>query len=159
MHPQRSLLALAVAGAAVLILPAALPSFGPRQEPGEKHKEDETPLEKQMERIDRGMKTLRRSVTDPAKTADNVVLVRGMEEAALLAVPLCPDPFTPMDETQKTVWRIGFERRILAVADGLLQLEQALVENRLEDAKKQHEALMKLKKDGHNTYIPPEEEE
>lgn len=157
MHALRSLSALAVAGAALLLLPSAFAPDAPLQEPAAGH-EDESPLAQRMETIDKGMKALRRSVADPAKTADNLTLVRGMKTAALESLPMCPEPFTPMDATQKEVWRIGFERRMLAVADGILQLEQALVENRLEDAKKQYEAMGKLKKDGHDTYIPPEEE-
>lgn len=112
-----------------------------------------------MEKLDRGMKGLRRSVIDPAKAADNITLVRGMKDATLAALPLCPEPFKPLNDIEKVVWRIAFERKMLQTADGLLQLEQALVEGRFEDAKKQHEALMGMKKEAHDAFIPPEEEE
>lgn len=157
MHVLRSLSALALAGAALLLLPSAFAPDATAQEPAA-GQEEESPLAQRMEVMDKGMKALRRSVGDAAKTADNLTLVRGMKAAALESLPLCPEPFTPMDATQKEVWRIGFERRMLAVADGLLLLEQALIEGRLEDAKKQYEAMGKLKKEGHDSYIPPEEE-
>lgn len=154
----RTLTVLAVAGAGLLILPAAASSWVRPQEPagGE---EKVSPLEEQMEKLDRGMKSLRRSVIDPAKAADNIVLVRSMKDAAVAGLPHCPEPFKPMSDTEKAVWRIGFERKLLETADGLLQLEQALVEGRFEDAKKQHETLAGLKKQGHDAYIPPEEDE
>jgi len=142
----------------MLLLPSAVSAWNRPQEPAA-GAEKESPLEEKMEVLDRGMKGLRRSVVDPAKASDNLAVVRGMKDAALAALPLCPEPFTPMNDVEKVVWRIGFERKILETADGLLQLEQALVEGRFEDAKKQHEALMAMKKAGHNAYVPPEEEE
>jgi hypothetical protein len=154
----RTLTVLAVAGAGLLVLPSAVSSWARPQEPAADH-EKESPLEEQMEKLDRGMKSLRRSVADPAKAADNIVLVRGMKDAAVAGLPLCPEPFKPMSDTEKVLWRIGFERKLLQTADGLLVLEQALVEGRFEDAKKQHEALMGMKKEAHNAYVPPEEEE
>ena len=154
----RILTVLAVAGAGLLFLPSATRTQLAAQEPAAEH-EASTPLEDQMEIIDHGMKGLRRSVTDPAKAAANITTVRGMKDAALAALPLCPDPFAPLSDTEKVVWRIGYERKLLEVADGLLQMEQALVEGRFEDAKKQHEALMAMKKEGHKAYVPPEEEE
>ena len=154
----RFLTVLAVAGAGMLTLPAASSAWRPAQEPAAGQDPEESPLAQQMETIDRGMKALRRSVTDAAKAADNAAMVRGMKDAALAALPLCPEPLKPAaDDKEKALWRIGFERRILALADGLLTLEQALVEGRLEDAKKQHEALGKLKKEGHDVYVPDEE--
>lgn len=154
----RTLAALALAGVGLLLLPSATATWARPQEPAAEH-EKSSPLEEQMEVIDHGMKGLRRSVADPAKAAANITTVRGMKEAALAALPLCPEPFTPMSDTEKTVWRIGFERKMLQVADGLLQLEQALVEGRFDEAKKQHEALMGIKKEGHKAYVPPEEDE
>jgi hypothetical protein len=156
MSQRSSLLALAIAGCAFLILPPALAS---RQEPGGGEHEEESPLVQQMEKVDKGMKVLRRAVADPAKAAENIALVQSMKDAVLAALPLTPQPFMPLDATQTALWRIGFERKMLGVADTLLQLEQALVEGRFEDAKKGYESLTKLKKEGHDTYVPPEEEE
>lgn len=155
------LAAAALAGAAALLLPFARGAAAPAQEPGSGHEtghEEDSPLVQAMERVDKGMKALRRSVADPAKAEANAELARGMKEAALTALPLCPEPFTPLEGVARVAWRIDFERRILAVADTLLQLELAFVESRLEDAKKLHEGLAKLKKDGHDLYVPPEEE-
>lgn len=154
----RTFTVLAVAGAGLILLPSAVSAWSRPQEPAA-GAEQESPLEEKMEVLDRGMKGLRRSVADPAKAVDNLAVVRGMKDAALAALPHCPEPFTPMSDTEKVVWRINFERKLLGTADALLQLEQALVEGRFEDAKKQHEALMGMKKEAHNAYIPPEEEE
>jgi soluble cytochrome b562 len=154
----RFLAVLAVAGIGLITLPAATSAWPPAQEPAAVQDPEDTPLTQQMEIIDRGMKALRRSVADAAKAADNAALVRGMKDAALAALPLCPEPLKPAaDDKEKALWRIGFERRILALADGLLTLEQALVEGRMDDAKKQHEALGKLKKESHDVYVPDEE--
>lgn len=152
----RHFLPAAVAACAVVSLPFAFASQEPAraQEPGV----EEGPLHDAMETLDRGMKAMRRSVTDPEQVAANVERVRGMQAAAVSSFGLCPQPFAPMTDAEQTAWRIGFDRKVLAVADGLLQLELALVEGRLEEAKEIHSQLTGLKKDGHDGYTQPEEE-
>lgn len=157
MNPiVRHFLPAAVAACAIVSLPLAFASQEPAraQEPGA----EEGPLHDAMETLDRGMKAMRRSVADPEQVAANLERVRGMQAAAVSSFGHCPQPFTPMTDTEKVAWRIGFDRKVLAVADGLLQLELALVEGRLEEAKEIHSQLTGLKKEGHDGYTPPEEE-
>ncbi len=146
-------------GLAILAPVAAWVSYDAvPQEPAAEHQLD-SPLETAMETIDRGMKALRRSVDSPEKAADNLTRLRDMQVAALTARGLCPEPFTPLSDVEKVVWRIGFERKMLAVTDRLLQVEQAIVEARFADAKALYSELTALKKEGHDTYVPPEEDE
>lgn len=152
----RLCLPAAVAVGAVAALPFAFASQDPAR--GQEPAAEEGPLHDAMETLDRGMKALRRAVADPEQAAANLERVRGMQAAAVSAFGLCPEPFTPMTDLEKTAWRIGFDRKMLAVADGLLQLELALVEGRYEEAKEIHSQLTGLKKEGHDGYTPPEEE-
>jgi len=162
----RFLLPAAVAASAIAWFPftdsAQEPSRGQeparQQEPHGEHAEDEGPLHDAMETLDRGMKGMRRTITDPEKTAENMERLHGMQAAALTAVSLCPEPFNPLSDTEKIVWRIGYERKMLTVIDGLLQIELALVEGRHDEAREIYSQLTGLKKEGHDTYTPPEEE-
>ena len=138
--------------------PAARQEPGQRQEPRGEHTEEGGPLHDAMEALDRGMKGMRRSITDPEKVGENLDRVRGMQTAAITAWGLTPETFTPMSETEQVIWRIGYQRKMLAVTDGLLQLEQALVEGKLEAAREIYSQLTGLKKEGHDVYTPPEEE-
>lgn len=153
-------LALPVAAATVL----AWSPFSPAaQEPAAGQEpaggpEEEGPLHEPMETLDRGMKAMRRTVQDPAQAAANIARLREMQAAALEALQHCPEPFIPLSETEQVAWRIGYQRKILAVADGLLELELALVEERFEEAREIFSRLLGLKKEGHDTYTPPEEE-
>lgn len=158
-RPRLFLLA-AVAACAIAWMPFADPAQEPArgQEPAGEHAEEGGPLHDAMETLDRGMKGMRRTITEVEKTAENLERVRGMQAAALTSVSLCPEPFVPMSDAEKVVWRIGYERKMIAVLDGLLQLELALVEGRHEYAKGIYSQLTGLKKEGHDTYTPPEEE-
>lgn len=168
---QSVLLPAAMALAAVAWIPfdsAQEPGRGQeparRQEPGAERGEhaehgEEGPLHDAMESLNRGMRSLRRSVGDPEKAAENLELLRGMQKSALEALPLCPEPFQPLSDLEQRAWRIGYERKILAVADGLLQLELAIAEGRFDAAKEIYSHLGGLKKEGHDTYVPEEEEE
>lgn len=154
-------LALPAAAAAVLAWsPFAAAGQEPAaQEPaaGKEH-EHEGPLHEPMETLDRGMKALRRTVQDPQKAAENIARLHEMQAAAVESFAHCPEPFQPLSETEQVLWRISYQRKILAVADGLLELEQALVEQRFEEAREIYTRLTGLKKEGHDTYTPPEEE-
>lgn len=156
----RFFLPAAVAVSAIAWFPTteALQEPARQLDPRGEQAEEGGPLHDAMETLDRGMKGMRRTITDPEKTAENLERLREMQAAALLSVGHCPDPFTPMSETDKRVWRIGFERKMLAVTDGLLQIELALVEGRHDEAREFYSQLTGLKKEGHDTYTPPEEE-
>lgn len=154
--------------AAALAAAAWFPS-GPAQEPAVQQEpaqrpdsaaahEEGGPLEEPMETLDRGMKAMRRTVQDPEKAGEHIARLREMQAAALESFRHCPEPFTPLSETEQIVWRIGFERKMLAVADGLLRLEQALVEQDFEAARAIYSEVGGFKKEGHDTYTPPEEE-
>jgi hypothetical protein len=152
-------LALPAAAAAVL---AWFPFASAAQEPAAQEpaagKGEEGPLHEPMEALDRGMKALRRTVQDPQKAAENIVRLREMQAAAVESFAHCPEPFQPLSEQEQVLWRIGYQRKILAVADGLLELELALVEQRFEEGREIYTRLTGLKKEGHDTYTPPEEE-
>ena len=142
-----------------LLLPALLlagagfaaPSVLPGQAPAA---EEHTPLEEAMEGLKQGMRALRRGLGDQESANASVEVVRGMQQHALAALDHCPAPLTQVDAAGAAKWEIQFKRLQLQVCDELLQLELAIVEGRLEDAKAAYGRLNDLKGKGHDTYDP-----
>jgi len=125
------------------------------QEP-EEH-EEEGPLAEAMEDIKHSMRALRKTLGSPEKAEEGMQHATGMRNAALQALPHCPEAPGGLSKAEQVKWRVDFQRKLLAVCDGTLRLELALAEGRQEDAKEIYKELGGIKKEGHDTYDPDEE--
>jgi len=149
-----------------LLLAAGLyasPSFVNAQEPekgeGEhagEHDEngEHSELETAMEGLKKGMRALRRGVDKPDKSAEMIEIVQAMQQASLAAFPLCPEPLEEVDAAGLAKWQTGFKKGQLALCGTLVNLELALAEGRLEDAKELYGRLNDIKGNGHDKYDP-----
>ncbi|MDA0667805.1 MAG: cytochrome b562 [Planctomycetota bacterium] len=127
------------------------------QEPEEHEHEEEGPLAEAMEQIKDNMRALRKTLSDPEKAAEGMKYAEGMRNSALEAMPYCPEAPAGLSELEQVKWRVDFQRKLLAVADGTLRLELALAEGKQEDAKEIYKTLGGIKKEGHDTYDPDQE--
>jgi len=131
------------------------------QEPEGQHEHqdqgEDGPLAEAMGELKDNMRALRKTLGSPEKAEDGMAYAAGMRKAALLAFPLCPDAPQGFSKAEQVKWRVDFQRKILSVCDGTLQLELALAEGRMEDAKTIYKSLSDIKKEGHETYDPDEE--
>ncbi len=137
----------------------AAPSFVNAQEPeaqeGEHDEEHEhSDLENAMEGLKKGMRALRRGIEKPEKSAEMIEVVQAMQQASLTAFSLCPEPLEEVDALGLAKWRTGFKKGQLAVCGTLVNLELALAEGRLEDAKELYGRLNDIKGNGHDKYDP-----
>lgn len=139
-------------------LSAVSQPHSPVQEPEshEEHHED-GPLEEAMEAVKDNMRALRKTLGDPAKAAEGMKYAEGMRNAILEALPYCPEAPEGLSKLEQVKWRVDYQRKLLAVADGTLRLELALAEGNHADAKEIYKALGGIKKEGHDTYDPDEE--
>jgi len=138
-------------------LSAVSPPASVVQEPEHEEHEEEGPLEEAMGQMKDNMRALRKTLGDPEKAADGMKYAEGMRSSALEAMPYCPEAPAGLSKLEQVKWRVDFQRKLLAVADGTLRLELALAEGNQEDAKEIYKALGGIKKEGHNTYDPDEE--
>lgn len=129
----------------------------PTQEPEHHDHEEEGPLAEAMEDVKDNMRALRKTLGDPAKAAEGMKYAEGLRTAILEGMPYCPDAPAGMSELEQIKWRVDFQRKLLAVADGTLRLELALAEGNQDDAKEIYKSLGNVKKEGHDTYDPDEE--
>ncbi|MFK5955378.1 MAG: hypothetical protein QM477_02925 [Planctomycetota bacterium] len=139
-------------------LSAVVRSTALPQEPEahEGHDQD-SPLAHAMSKLKDNMRGLRKTLGKPDKTEDGMAFATGMRHAALEALPLWPDAPQGLSKSEQVKWRVDFQRKLLAVCDGTLQIELALAEERPEDAKAVYKTLLGIKKEGHDTYDPDEE--
>ena len=127
----------------------AAPTFVNAQEPEHEEEEHEhSELENAMEGLKKGMRTLRRGVDKPEKSAEMIVVVQAMQQSSLTAFSLCPDPLEEVDAIGLAKWQTGFKKGQLAVCGTLVNLELALAEGRLEDAKELYGRVNDIKGNG-----------
>jgi soluble cytochrome b562 len=114
--------------------------------------EQETPLHQAMESMQSSMRTLRKQVDKPEESANALATVRAMQGFMSTAYVLNPPPQEGKNEKETALWNIAFRRRLLEVQGTLLDLEQAVVEGRTDDAKAGYSKLLELKKLGHDQF-------
>jgi hypothetical protein len=145
----------------LLALPLALApavSQSPDQESEQdEHHEHEGPLAEAMEHIGSGMRSLRKLMTEEGQAQAAIEIARDLQSNAATALGHPPAPPAGSDGTATALWNIAFRRQILGVLEGMLDLEQALVEGRLDDARSSYAHLNKLKAAGHDRFQIEEE--
>lgn len=122
------------------------------------HDED-SPLHEVMEDLGDHQKRLRKLLGGEGDRAEMLQVLHEMETLALKAATLPPEPWEEMSDDDRILWRIAFQRRILNVADHLLQIEQAVVQGDAAQARALYREMISIKKKGHDTFIPPDEDE
>lgn len=130
------------------------------QEPGhhEEGEHEEGPLHDIMESLKDHMRAIRRSLGAEDGQAASMEHAEAIKDLALQAVPHCPAPAEGLSELEQLQWRVDYQRKMLAVADGMLQLQLAVASGDLEAAQNLYRSVGGIKKEGHDTYDPEEDE-
>lgn len=162
---QRSKLSLlAVPGLAVLALAihAAGPSTaspGPdgaapsAPAPAADDDEEAGPLLESMEKIQSGMKGIRKLLNKPDQKDAALKLCKEMQAAALVGFNHVPEPETALEGDALIEHSADFRKRMLAVCSTLVDLETALAKGDGDAAKTIYRELGKQKKEGHDAYL------
>ncbi|MCY2958768.1 MAG: cytochrome b562 [Planctomycetota bacterium] len=113
----------------------------------------EGPLEEAMQALQAGVKGLDKALEK--KEVDKALgLVVGMQKAAHEAKLGTPEKAGEItDEKEKAKFLTGYRLKLIELERGLLDVEVALVEGKVDEAKKALEAKVKpVKKAGHDVY-------
>jgi len=149
--------------ALVALAPFALNPFGASeqnpQEPGhhEEGDHEEGPLHDIMEELKDHMRAMRRSIGAEDGRMDTIEHAEAIKGLALKAVPHCPPAAEGLSEAEQMQWRVDYERKMLAVADGMLQLQLAMTNGDIPAAQELYRSVGDIKKEGHDTYDPEDE--
>lgn len=158
---QRSKLSLlAVPGLAVLALAihaagpsTASPGAAPSVAAAADDDEEAGPLLESMEKIQSGMKGIRKLLNKPDQKDAALKLCKEMQAAALVGFNHVPEPETALEGDALIEHSADFRKRMLAVCSTLVDLETALAKGDGDAAKTIYRELGKQKKEGHDAYL------
>ena len=112
-----------------------------------------SPLEEAMGELQAGAKALRPLLEAPAENRQAMLdAVHRMEAAALRAIQNPPGLPEGFPEEGGFVWTIGFQRKVLTLADALLELELGIHRGRPSEVKAAYEKAIAIKEEGHDSY-------
>jgi len=126
------------------------------QDPGHEH--SDSPLEEIMEQMKDHMRAVRKSIPEVEQHAKCIKDIQAMQQLAIDALPYCPD-YPGEAGLEKTKYEINFKRRLLTVADTLLELELALHEGDIEAANAHYKSLRNAKESSHEIYDPEDDDD
>lgn len=125
------------------------------QNPDDDH--HDSPLEEIMEEMKDHMRSVRKSISDIEQHPQCIIDVQAMQQLAIDALPYCPE-YSAEEGLEKNKYEISYKRRLLVVADTLLELELALHSQNIEAAQEFYQRLRHTKKESHEIYDPEDEE-
>ncbi|MBT3339689.1 MAG: hypothetical protein HOM34_07000 [Planctomycetes bacterium] len=120
---------------------------------------EETPLEKAMDKLKDGMKSLKGVLGDATKTDKAMSILQSMEVAAMDSYRFTPDAPAELKGNDLRAYNTGFRKGMLAIAMTVVDMELAVLDGRNADAKKGYQQLSRVKKGGHKKYKPEDEDE
>ena len=138
------------------VLTAGFTAMTFAQDPGHEH--SDSPLEEIMEQMKDHMRAVRKSIPEVEQHAKCIKDIQAMQQLAIDALPYCPD-YPGEAGLEKDKYEINFKRRLLNVADTLLELELALHGGDIEAANAHYKSLRNAKESSHEIYDPEEEDD
>lgn len=141
-----------------LTLFLALAAFASLQltAPAESAVLDDTPLGEAMEEIETHMRTLRKSLKDPAQGATSLTAVVGLQHAVAKAKVEAPPMSETMEGAAKQEFVSAYRKAMIAFDRDLLTLEENLVDGDMEAAMTTYKAIRKREDSGHERFTADE---
>ena len=85
--------------------------------------DDDTPLEKQMQTLARGMRQLSMQVSDPSKQQSTIILIESLKKAATDSESLGPRKTATIPVADRAQFLSAFKAQMQKLADTLGQME------------------------------------
>lgn len=112
---------------------------------------EDTPLEKEMDAMNKAYKKLKTSISDPAAKDDNLKLIAEIKKTTANSAKL--DPKSAGDQGDKKAEFVGnYKKAMEEFAKAVDVLEAAVTAGKADEAKAAYDKLLELKKDGHKKY-------
>jgi hypothetical protein len=108
-------------------------------------------IESAMKAMNRGQKALQENLANPAKRDDNLRAVGEMQQACVAAKNQTPNMLHRGvgDEAEKAKVTLEYRKDLLALARALLDLEQAILDNRPDAAAKALDEVIRQRAEAH----------
>ena len=119
---------------------------------GQGGRREKTPLGKEMESLNRNLRTLGRQVTDPAKKDSSLQLISQIETSVVGTHSLSPASVSEIPEADRAAYLAKFHERMTELHEKIGKLKEAVIADKPDDAKKVLSEMQQLKKKGHEEF-------
>jgi soluble cytochrome b562 len=119
----------------------------------------DTDIEKDMHKIGRAYRQLRKQVNDPAQNASSLELVATIKASAQEAQKYTPLKAADLPEQDRAAFEASFQQKMGKFIDTVGQLEEAPKTGNNSEAARLAEVLGQLQKTDHKEFRRPEKDE
>jgi soluble cytochrome b562 len=116
--------------------------------------DDDTPLTKEMKAQNKSLRTLKRQVDDASKKDDNLALIATAKKSVDAAAKLDPAKTRDIPAGEKAAYLDKYHAEMKELAKTWDDLEAAVKDGKVDDAKKIFEKLADQKEKGHKDFNP-----
>ncbi len=112
---------------------------------------EDTPLEKEMDAMNKAYKALKKTVSDPAAKDENLKLIAEIKKTTANSTKL--DPKLAGDQGDKKAQFVAdYKKAMEEFSKAVDALEAAVTAGKADDATAAYAKLLELKKDGHKKF-------
>ena len=97
-------------------------------------------------------RSLRRNLKNANSATGAVPTVRRMQRLAASSMMMPPSKSADLPEQERPAFQLAFKREMLGLISGLLDLEEAMMAGKIEEAKEINKTLGKIKSSGHKQF-------
>ena len=118
--------------------------------------DDDTPLAKEMKAMNKSLRALKKSASDPAKKDANLELISGIKTHLDAAAKLEPAKTKDIPADKKAAYLEKYKKEIADLEKTYDDLAAAIKDGKADDAKKAIDKLADEKEQGHKDFYPDE---
>jgi hypothetical protein len=123
-----------------------------KKEDAKEVKDLDTPLAKQMEIMEDGMKKLRRTLRKAESNAESIELIEKVEKAAKASKDLKPAMAEKIPEAQRAKWLEEYKKDMEKTIATLGEMKAAVKENKNDKAQELYKTIKTQEDKGHEKY-------
>lgn len=116
----------------------------------------DTPLEKQMEKLNKSLRQLKPVIGDPAKKEAALGHLADAIAASKASIDMEPQKAKEIPEAERAKFIADYKKAMDGLVEKLGKIESAIREGQIGEARKQFEELGKLKRSGHDKFASEE---
>tara|TARA_B110000037_G_scaffold219524_1_gene284882 strand:- start:254 stop:688 length:435 start_codon:yes stop_codon:yes gene_type:complete len=124
----------------------------------QEEEEEKTPLGEEMSAMNKSWRTLKRSVSDPAKNQQSLKLLASMRKAAVTSLDMVPIRSEEVSESDRPDFIEGYQKGMKETLVRFDDLKVALENGDNEKAAALVKKINDLRKSGHRDYKPEDED-
>jgi hypothetical protein len=118
--------------------------------------EPDSVLESHMHGIEDAIHALRRSLKDPAKSADSLASIAKLQADAVAAKSELPRMLPHVPEAERPAFVVNYRREMVRMLEASLKLESAVLDGKQEPINSAFEALRSMEDPAHDRFTDEE---